>query len=538
MGMFTKLVAIIRNTFMETIRQPIFGLLVLVIMGSLTINTLIAGFTTSPSEEIYDDNRMMYDLGLSTLLIGGLLLAGFSSAGVVSREIENKTVLTVISKPVSRPVFVVGKFLGLAGSLSVAMYLCAATFFLNVRHGVMMSSTHHFDWPVLIFGFGAVFLSFGVATFCNYFYGWQFTSSCLGLGLGLVTLACTLVGFIGREWTVQPFGAKVLDTQLPEAVLLIYFATLILTAVALAASTRLGQVMTLLICFVVLTLGLMSDYFFQPYAFPEYKPLAATQPSGADAPATATQRSLKAASELLAEGSATRPAPPPGAEATETKPLLSPRLATASTRTTQMLARAIYAVIPNMQFFWVSDAVILKRPIPARHILRLFGYAMLYVTALVLLAIVLFQNREVAAEGSSSSAPAVVHLLGVLGRVAAALQVCAGIWWLLTQAVKTGTESLWTYVGVIVGGVVLWFFWGWFARGAKWTWFVALIVIGIAPLAVIVLFVYRNPGSFDPLLSMPGVAAILTLTILGKSSRVYFGFGKDKRRRRLPIEEV
>ncbi len=542
--MLTKLLAIVRNTFTETTRQPVFGLLVFVIMGCLTINVAISAFTTSPSEEIYDDDKMMYDLGLSTLLIGGLLLAGFSSAGVLSREIENKTVLTVVSKPLPREVFVLGKFFGLAGALTVGFYLCALAFFLAARHGVMQASNQHFDWPVLLFGFGAVLLTFGIATFCNYFYGWQFVSTCLGLGCGLLTLAVMLVGFIDSEWAFQPFAKKIMETQLPTAVLLVYFAVMILAAVALAASTRLGQVMTLLICFIVLGLGLTSDYFFQPYAFPDYKPLPATLPAGEQDPALLDANLPDYAEDLVepnegALAKAEREGEPNEQAAAAEKGSTSPAtgLTGVSRETARILARIAYAVIPNMQFFWVSDAIILRRPIPPAHVLRVFGYALFYTLAIVLLAVALFKTREVAADEATSTAPPVVHLLAVVGRVFAALQVAAGIWWALTETVRPGETNLMLYLGIAVVGVLLWFFWGWFARGMKWTWFVAILLVGILPLVVMGYVLYTQPGMFSPLFAMPGIAAILVLTIISKKNRVHFGFDEKPRRRRLRSPE-
>ncbi len=529
--MLTKLLAILRNTFTETIRQPVFGLLILVIMACLTINTSIAAFSTSPSDEIYDDNKMLYDLGLSTLLIGGMFLAGFSSTGVLSREIENKTVLTVISKPVSRPLFVIGKFFGLAGALTVGFYLCATTFFLSARHGVMQSSVHHFDWPVLIFGVGAVALAFIVATFCNYFYGWQFPSTCLALGVVLMTMACGLVGFIDREWALQSFAQKIIEAQLPTAVVLVYFAVLVLTAVALAASTRLGQVMTLLLCFLVLGLGLTSDYFFQPYAFPAYQPFAATQPSAADDPCLLYDPNRPETAARARAGTGESPDQTDLAKSEAHEPP-SPRYVQAGKRAARTLARIVYAVIPNMQFFWVSDAIILRRPVPGEFVLRILGYAAFYVVALVLLAVALFQTREVASEVSASAAPPVVHLLAVVGRVFAGLQVAAGLWWVLTQAVAPGQTDLWRNILISAAGVLLWFFWGWFGRGMKWTWFLAIALVGIGPFAVMAYVLYVDPRSFNPLFAMPGIAAVLVLTIIGKNSRLYFGFGDRPPRRR------
>lgn len=536
--MLTKLLAIARNTFTETIRQPIFGLLVLVIMGCLAINTATAAFSTSPSEEIYDDDKMLYDLGLSTLLVGGLFLAAFSSAGVLSREIENKTVLTVIAKPVSRPVFVIGKFLGLTGALTCGYYLCSTAFFLSARHGVMQASSQHMDWPVLIFGFGAVLLAFGIATFCNYYYGWQFVSTCLVLGLILMTMACGLVGFIDKEWSAQAFATKIIDKQLHTAVILVFFAVMVLTAVALAASTRLGQVMTLMVCFVVLGLGLTSDYFFQPYAFPEYKPLATTQPSAADDPR------LRDPNELGERGTAVvAEAEPPGDQTAEAEdaaarapaPIPEDRAAIveASRETARTLARIVYAVIPNMQVFWVSDAVILRRPIPASYVGKVGIYALTYILALLFVSVGLFQSREVAADESASTAPAVVHLLAMVGRIAAAVLFAAGVWIGLTETVKPGQSPLWMPGGMVAAGVFLWFFWGWFARGIKWTWFVAIVLVGIAPLGYMLYVLITQQGVFTPLFALPGVVSVLTLTIISKKNRIHFGFDeKPKRRRR------
>src|SRR5690606_29714011 len=116
--MFNKLWAVTVNSFTETIRQPIYGILVLVTVGLLVFNVGIAGYT------LEDDNKLLKDLGLSTLLLSGLFISAFSASGILSQEIENKTVLTVVSKPISRPVFLLGKFAGLAGALAVAFYLC------------------------------------------------------------------------------------------------------------------------------------------------------------------------------------------------------------------------------------------------------------------------------------------------------------------------------------------------------------------------------------------------------------------------------
>ncbi|MBI4579973.1 MAG: hypothetical protein HY718_09745 [Planctomycetes bacterium] len=208
---------------------------------------------------------MLKDIGLSTLLLSGLFLAAFSSAGILSREIENKTVLTVISKPVSRPLFLTAKFTGLVGALAVAFYLLGIVFLLTMRHKVLERSSQDPDLPVIIFGCSAFLVAVLLAAFCNYLYDMQFASTAIALALPLMTVALGLVAWIGPEWEFQSFGKDFVDGQLVGAAVLVFAMILILTAVAVAASTRLGQVMTLTVCMALLLVGLVSDAMFGQY---------------------------------------------------------------------------------------------------------------------------------------------------------------------------------------------------------------------------------------------------------------------------------
>lgn len=254
--MFTRFLGIAINSLTETIRQPIYGILLLTTVFLLVLNVGLAGYTFD------DDNKLLKDLSLSTMLLCGLFLAAFSAAGVLSREIENKTVLTVISKPVGRPVFILGKFMGLAGALVVAYYLCGIVFLLTMRHKVMSRSSDEWDLPVIVFGSAAFFGTLIIAAVCNYLYDMQFASTSIALSLPLMTLALVLVCLIDPKWQMQSFGKDFIDGQIIGAVALVFAMVMIATAVAVAVSTRLGQVGTLAICFVVLMLGLASDYVF------------------------------------------------------------------------------------------------------------------------------------------------------------------------------------------------------------------------------------------------------------------------------------
>ena len=167
-----------RNAFLESIRQPVHAVLICTALFALVFNVNVAGYT------LEDDNKLLVDLGLSTLFLAGLLMAAFTATSVLSREIENKTVLTVISKPVPRPLVVLGKFLGVAGAIATAYWLLAVVFLLTVRHRVQSSVREEdiFAGPVVTFGLLAILLTFLIA------------------GLGSAALVCYAVSFNPFSW--------------------------------------------------------------------------------------------------------------------------------------------------------------------------------------------------------------------------------------------------------------------------------------------------------------------------------------------------
>jgi ABC-type transport system involved in multi-copper enzyme maturation permease subunit len=250
--MFQQVLTIARNTFTECLRQPVYVVVLLAATLATILNLYLAAYTLS------DDNKMLVDMGLSTLFVACLLLAAFSATGVLSEEIENKTVLTVISKPVSRPLFVIGKYVGVAAAIAVAYWILSLNYLLTVRHQVMQTAADHTDWPVVVFGLGALAAAALCATMANYFYHWVFPSTFVGLYAAMITLSYIAVMLIGKEWAFQSPMTDV-DPQLMIGLSLVFQAILILVAVAIAASTRLGQVMTLLICAGTFVLGLVSD---------------------------------------------------------------------------------------------------------------------------------------------------------------------------------------------------------------------------------------------------------------------------------------
>ena len=98
---------IARATTKEAIRQPLFFLLLLIAGAVLVVNTFMPFFTLG------DDIRELKNNGLATLLISGVLLAVWTAGTSITSEIEGKTAMTLLSKPINRRQFIVGKYIGI-----------------------------------------------------------------------------------------------------------------------------------------------------------------------------------------------------------------------------------------------------------------------------------------------------------------------------------------------------------------------------------------------------------------------------------------
>jgi ABC-2 type transport system permease protein len=255
--MFQQLLTIARNTFLESIRQPIFVVLIIAATLMLVLNPAISANTLD------DDNKIMIDMGLSTIRVLCAALAAFTAAGVINQEIENRTVLTVVSKPVGRPLFILGKFVGAAAAVTLACWVLSAIFLLTVRHKVMQTASDQFDAPVLTFALIGLALALIIPTLGNYFYQWVFTSSFSVAFVISQTIAWILILFISKDWKFQS-PAVDFDPQLMLGLLLVYLGLLIIVAFAVAISTRLGVLMTLMAVAVLLVVGMFSDYYLAP----------------------------------------------------------------------------------------------------------------------------------------------------------------------------------------------------------------------------------------------------------------------------------
>jgi ABC-type transport system involved in multi-copper enzyme maturation permease subunit len=129
--MRAPIVHIASNTFREAVRDR-------VLYNLIAFALLMTGAAILVGQISIDIERLVViNLGLTAVSLFGMVIAIFIGIGLVSKEIEKRTLYTVLSRPVRRWQFIVGKFFGLAGTLVVNTFLMAIGVFaalLYVSH--------------------------------------------------------------------------------------------------------------------------------------------------------------------------------------------------------------------------------------------------------------------------------------------------------------------------------------------------------------------------------------------------------------------
>jgi ABC-type transport system involved in multi-copper enzyme maturation permease subunit len=114
-----KIAAITLNTFREAVRDRIlYAILIFALV-------MLAGSTILVTISVGGEVKIIKDLGLTSISIFGTLIAIFLGIGLVSKEIERRTVYTIITKPIHRYQFILGKYLGLVLTLLVNVAVMA-----------------------------------------------------------------------------------------------------------------------------------------------------------------------------------------------------------------------------------------------------------------------------------------------------------------------------------------------------------------------------------------------------------------------------
>ncbi len=123
-----KTFSIALSTAKEAVRQPAFWVIAAIAGLWLLISIFLPYFTFN------EDIKMYKDTGLATISFAALILALLTSSSTVAEEIEGKTAVTMLSKPINRRQFILGKYLGIELGVLALFVVLGACFALGVYY--------------------------------------------------------------------------------------------------------------------------------------------------------------------------------------------------------------------------------------------------------------------------------------------------------------------------------------------------------------------------------------------------------------------
>ena len=272
--LFPKLSAVALSTTKSEMAQPLF--IIAMAVGAF----LLFIFIWIPYNTFGEDIKMLKDTGFSTIMVLCIFQSVWAASNSVSEEIEGKTALTVLSKPIGRPQFILGKFFGIAWSSAVIFIVLGGFFLVLVSYKPVYDARESAKLAPL--------------------------------------------------WETCHF--EVVRTV--PGLVLAFFETLVLAAVSVAISTRLPLLANASICFAVYALGHLTPLIVQ---------------------------------------SSVGSLPP-----------------------VRFMGNLIATVLPMLDAYNIQAAVATGKPVPYAYLANSLFYCVLYSAVAMLLALVLFEDRDLA----------------------------------------------------------------------------------------------------------------------------------------------
>lgn len=219
---------VFRDSVRDKVLYAIVAFAVLLMAASYLISQLTAG----------QDLKIIKDLGLAAMSLFGLFIAIFIGIGLVAKEIDRRSIYAVLVKPVRRREFIVGKYVGLVGTLfvnlavmSIAYYLVLAYMGATSSAGTLKAADAPPTDPRLLWAIGLIGMELAlvtaVALFCSTFSSSALLSAALTAGVYVAgqfgadlknfeqVVESPVAGWIGRAlyYTLPNFAAFDIKTR-------------------------------------------------------------------------------------------------------------------------------------------------------------------------------------------------------------------------------------------------------------------------------------------------------------------------------------
>ncbi|MBM9513575.1 ABC transporter permease [Desulfogranum marinum] len=185
-----KLWSVAFLTFKEGLKHRILYCVFIVALLAMTLSVLISGFF------MRDISKIILDFCLATISIGGLLVPFFLGITLLAGDIDKRTVVTILSRDISRPQYILGKYIGISLLTGMIMAFFFAATIIAIQGGILLYGEHYFKSYSLLAVFSSTLLNyFGISILNAVVVLWCSITTTSFLAT-LLTLATYLVGHL------------------------------------------------------------------------------------------------------------------------------------------------------------------------------------------------------------------------------------------------------------------------------------------------------------------------------------------------------
>ena len=163
------------NTYRETVRDKVLYNLVLFALLMIASSYILGTIS------VYQEVKIIHDLGLASISVFGMAIAIFIGISLVSKEIEKRTLYGLLPKPISREQFILGKYLGLCLTLLVNVAIMSAGFYLLLfvmgepfNSGLLKAIVLIYVKLMVLVGVAILFSTFTSPTLAGLFTGFTY----------------------------------------------------------------------------------------------------------------------------------------------------------------------------------------------------------------------------------------------------------------------------------------------------------------------------------------------------------------------------
>jgi ABC-type transport system involved in multi-copper enzyme maturation permease subunit len=223
-----RIITIGRNTLTESIRQKVLNVLLIFALVLVASSFALSGLATPSLDAsgMFDAQiKFVKDAGCGAIGIFGFLITLLSTAQLIPQELHNRTIYTILAKPVRRAEFLLGKFLGMV----LLLTLCTALMSLAFAATIYWQESKALAQTEAIYGQNSQ---------------WKSNPDAVA----------------SHDHDVAGVLAQTRDPQLVEAVLLVYVKLLMTTGIALFISTfATSSIFTIVTTFMIYLIGHMES---------------------------------------------------------------------------------------------------------------------------------------------------------------------------------------------------------------------------------------------------------------------------------------